>query len=125
MILDTNAVSSLIGREREILEVVPEGSPTYLPVVVVGEYRAGVLRSHIREELEVQFGGLLAKSVVLETTLETAHRYAKIMAGLMRAGTPIPTNDVWIAALAQQYSLWIVSNDAHFDHVKGVNRISW
>ena len=125
MILDTNAVSFIAAEDRAIREVVPPDSRTYLPVIVLGEYRAGLIRSRIRGELERRLQNLVATSVILEVTSETADQYASITASLVRRSTPIPTNDIWIAALALQHSLWVVSNDAHFDNVEGLHRIGW
>jgi len=44
---------------------------------------------------------------------------------LKRAGTPLPANDLWIAALAREHGLPIVSRDAHFDRVRGIQRLAW
>ncbi|MCI0331669.1 MAG: hypothetical protein L0228_00410 [Planctomycetes bacterium] len=51
--------------------------------------------------------------------------YAAIRHGLTRKGRPIPENDLWIAALARQHALDILSQDSHFDQVEGIRRISW
>ncbi len=60
-----------------------------------------------------------------DVTEETSARYAEIRLELKRAGTPIPANDAWIAALARQHTLPILSRDDHFDFVSGVNRLGW
>ena len=62
---------------------------------------------------------------VLEITSDTAAQYAELRCELKRAGTPIPANDAWIAALCHQHSLPILSRDQHFDLVKGIRRLSW
>jgi tRNA(fMet)-specific endonuclease VapC len=62
---------------------------------------------------------------VLDIDVETTLNYAAIGLELKKKGKPIPTNDLWIAALCRQYSLPILSRDHHFDLVDGVERISW
>ena len=62
---------------------------------------------------------------LLAVTSETSRFYADIRHELRLAGQPIPENDLWIAALARQHGLTLLSNDAHFDHLSGLKRISW
>jgi tRNA(fMet)-specific endonuclease VapC len=62
---------------------------------------------------------------VLEISADTAAVYAEIRQALKARATPIPSNDVWIAALARQHSLSILSDDAHFDKVPGIRRVCW
>jgi tRNA(fMet)-specific endonuclease VapC len=62
---------------------------------------------------------------VLEVDEETAGWYAELRVGLKEAGTHIPTNDAWIAALCRQHDFVIMSRDRHFDLVKGLRRVPW
>jgi len=62
--------------------------------------------------------------VLLVDNPPTRH-YAEIRLQLASAGTPIPMNDLWIAAIARQHKLPILSRDTHFDHVSGLTRIGW
>jgi tRNA(fMet)-specific endonuclease VapC len=77
-----------------------------------------VLHARVGDELE-------STAIVLAVTSETSRFYADIRHELRLAGQPIPENDLWIAALARQQGLTLLSNDAHFDHVSGLKRISW
>jgi tRNA(fMet)-specific endonuclease VapC len=61
----------------------------------------------------------------LDITEQTTRHYAAINRELRRAGKPIPTNDLWIAALCRQYNLPLLSRDRHFDMVSGVQRLNW
>jgi predicted nucleic acid-binding protein len=63
--------------------------------------------------------------MVLDVNEETAFHYAEIRVELKAAGTPLPTNDTWIAALSRQYRLPVLSRDKHFDLVRGLQRLSW
>jgi tRNA(fMet)-specific endonuclease VapC len=125
MILDTNAVSALLEGDRA-LEAVLAGSPRHeLPVIVIGEYRYGLLRSRRRRALGALFDELIAESHVLPIGVPTAATYARVREALRAQGTPIPENDVWISALAIEHGLDVVSRDGDFDRVAGVRRRPW
>lgn len=125
MILDTNAVSALFAGDAALLPLVAGEPRLHLPVVVIGEYRYGLLRSRQRRTLAGLLDTLVAESRVLEIDLATTERYAEVRDELRRRGTPIPENDVWIAALARQHELPVVSRDEHFDQVAGLDRRGW
>jgi len=125
VILDTNALSALFDGEPGLKEKLRRATRISLPVVVLGEYRFGLLGASRRMKTGPDLAGLQAVSEVLPIDVETIEPYAKICDQLKRAGTPIPTNDIWIAALAIQHGLPIVSRDRHFDRVAGVKRVEW
>ncbi len=125
MILDTNAVSAILAGDALIQTQLPPEERQHLPVVVIGEYQFGILGSKRRKKLEQAFERLESQSIVLRCDRETADMYAAIRHGLKMRGRPIPENDLWIAALARQHALEIVSQDPHFDHVEGIRRIGW
>lgn len=125
MILDTIAVSALLAGEPSLEEMLTGTSRHHLPTVVVGEYRYGLERSRLRDRLEELLTLLISDSVVLPIDLATTAQYAKVRDELRRQGTPIPENDVWIAALARQHGLPVVSRDEHFDHVPRLVRRGW
>jgi len=125
LILDTNAVSALLGGDLGVSEVLVLADRHELPVVVIGEYRFGLLHSTHRDALEPLLEQLIRESTVLRIDSATALCYARVRSALRTAGTPIPENDVWISALAVQHSLPVVSRDAHFDRVDGVRRVGW
>jgi predicted nucleic acid-binding protein len=126
VILDTNAVSAFFEEESGVREIVGERDVLALPVIVIGEFRFGLLGSRLRMELEAKLGRLQRLADVLSVDSETARHYAEIRRELKDAGTPIPENDIWIAALVRQHAWPLLSNDAaHFDYVKGLTRIGW
>jgi predicted nucleic acid-binding protein len=125
LILDTNAVSALLAGEPSLEELLAGTSRHHLPTVVVGEYRYGLERSRLRDRLEELLTLLISDSVVLPIDLATAVQYASLRDELRRQGTPLPENDVWIAALARQHGLPVVSRDEHFDHVPRLVRRTW
>jgi tRNA(fMet)-specific endonuclease VapC len=125
LILDTNAVSALLGGDQTIAELLVFEPHHHLPTVVIGEYRYGLTRSNKQERLGRMLELLIARSSVLLIDLDTAFHYARVRQELRQKGRPIPENDVWIAALASQHNLRIVSRDLHFDEVAGIHRVVW
>jgi tRNA(fMet)-specific endonuclease VapC len=125
VILDTNAISAMAEADIELEKVLPDVRSQFIPVICLGEYRSGVIRSRARRELDRWLSGLAGSRRVLPIELETTLFYAEIVADLRQRGYLIPMNDVWIAALAQQHELPILSRDAHFDQVKNLRRVSW
>ena len=125
MILDTNAVSAFAEGDRSVREKIAAGPGPYLPVIVLGEYRFGLLGARDRERRLVWLEELTRHWTVLEISAETAAAYAEIRRTLKERAMPIPANDVWIAALVRQHNLSLLSADSHFDNIPGVRRISW
>lgn len=125
MILDTNAVSALLAGDAALATALAEADRHHLPSVTLGEYRYGLRFSRQRRVLESLLAELEAESFPLTVDSATAHHYADIRSELKKAGRPIPENDIWIAAVARQHQLPIVSRDAHFDGISGIRRIGW
>jgi tRNA(fMet)-specific endonuclease VapC len=125
MIVDTNALSAIADGEPGPSTVLGEAGLAAIPVVVLGEYRFGIAHSKRREDYENWLDASLPACRILEITEITAIVYARVRFELKRAGTPIPANDAWIAALCLLHDLPLLSRDRHFDLVTGVRRVSW
>ena len=125
MILDTNAVSAMADQDQKIAKVLGAPSSQYLPVPVLAEYRSGVINSRYRKSLETWLDQLEKSRLILNIDAVTAHHYAVLKNKLKTAGRMIPINDIWIAALALQHHLPILSEDRHFDGITGIKRIGW
>ncbi len=125
MIVDTNALSAIADNEAAAARIATRAESIELPVIVLGEYRFGIAQSRRRAEYEQWLGKLITATRVLPVDEETSSQYAKIRAELKKAGQPIPSNDLWTAALARQHRLTLMSRDLHFDHVQGLKRIGW
>ena len=91
----------------------------WIPLFVLGEIKAGFEGGTQRNRNEILLHKLLAKTTVhlLLPSVETADYYAHLFIQLKRAGTPIPDNDLWIAALMLQHNLLLFTRDRHFQHV--------
>ncbi len=125
MILDTNALSAMANGDSALIAILASAEQVAIPTVVLGEYRYGIAQSRHRATYEQWLEGLLQDCPVLDVNEPTTHHYAAISVELKRLGKPIPTNDLWIAALCRQHSLPLLSRDRHFDAVPGTKRIGW
>jgi tRNA(fMet)-specific endonuclease VapC len=125
VILDTNGLSALAEGDSGLESVLRKASQIAIPVIVLGEYRYGISQSRHRMEYEEWLSEYLPKFRILDVDERTTTSYSFVRSELRKAGTPIPSNDVWIAALCRQHSLPLVSRDRHFDAVSGVTRIAW
>jgi len=125
MLVDTNALSAAADDDPAVVSILARADQMTIPVIVLGEYRYGIMQSRNRDRYERWLAGLLQDCFVLDINEPTTHHYAEITLELKRKGKPIPTNDLWIAALCRQHGLPLLSRDHHFDAVPGIKRISW
>jgi tRNA(fMet)-specific endonuclease VapC len=125
VILDTNGLSAVADGDAALEPILRSAAELAVPVVVLGEYRYGIQQSRDRQRYEQWLTEMVCDYRVLDIDEDTAISYAAIRTELKKAGTPIPSNDVWIAALCRQHSLSVISRDQHFDLVRGIERISW
>ena len=116
IVLDTNAIISLFDGNRYIAELLGEEQSVIVPSIVCGEFEAGAQGTSRRErESLAAFNRLLRLShfSVAVISRRTSRIYASLYASLKKAGTPIPTNDIWIAAVAIEHEGVILTNDRH------------
>ena len=125
MILDTNALSAFADGLAAVVERVGHAGELHVPVIVLGEYRFGIATSRRRREYEAWLARGRAFWNPLPVVEETATHYAAIRLLLKKTGVSLPANDVWIAALARQHALPILSQDRHFDAVPDIDRVAW
>ena len=125
MILDTNALSAWAEGRPAVESPLRVADRLIVPSVVLGEYWFGIRQSRHRTRYEEWLARYLPLTEIAIVTSATADAYADIRLELKRRGTPVPPNDVWIAALARQHGLAVLSNDGHFDMVDGIRRIAF
>jgi tRNA(fMet)-specific endonuclease VapC len=114
--LDTSGYSAFKRGHGGALAILQRAGEIVLPVVVLGEllagFRIGSRERSNRQELDAFLESPRVHVAPLD--LETAQRYAEILPYLRERGTPIPTNDIWIAATATEWGLRVLTTDAHF-----------
>ena len=125
MILDTNALSALADGDEALGRRLAASSILSVPVVVLGEYRYGILGSRHRAAYEAWLAENLPCFDILGIDAATAEAYAGLRRELRELGRPMPGNDIWVAALARQYGLPVVSRDRHFAEVPGMTAVDW
>jgi predicted nucleic acid-binding protein len=125
LILDTNALSAVAEEDSAIVGILAGVEELALPVVALGEYRYGTAQSRYKARYRRWLEELIQDCLILNITEQTTHHYAAIHGELRQAGRPIPTNDLWIAALCRQHELPLLSRDRHFDVVAGIQRVEW
>jgi tRNA(fMet)-specific endonuclease VapC len=125
MILDTNALSAFIDGEPTVGARLSTEVHVAIPVIVLGEFRYGISGSRHRGKYEQWLTDHLPEFDVLSVTQPTTLAYARVRASLKKLGRPIPANDAWIAALALQHRLPVMSRDEHFSTVPGLRRETW
>ncbi len=124
-LLDTNIVIALFGEDAAVLQRLADAQEVFLCSIVLGELHYGARNSARITENLARIESLRSANTVLVCDSSTADYYGQIKAILRQAGTPIPENDIWIAAIAQQYTLTIVSRDKHFADVDNVILEIW
>jgi len=123
--IDGNRYTDFSRGDREVVQVFSSADAIVLPFIVVAELRAGFLGGSRSAENERNLTRFLRKDrvSVLFPDDATTHLYATLHIDLRRAGTPIPTNDLWIAALVLQHDLVLFSRDRHFDRLPRLPRV--
>lgn len=123
--IDTNRYVDFARGVPEAVEWFRGADEILVPFVVLGELRAGFAGGSQGGQNEASLTRFLDSPRVelLFADEETTNHYARLFYQLRRQGTPIPTNDLWIAALAVQHQLTLFARDAHFDHVPQIPRV--
>ncbi len=116
IMLDTSAYAAFLRGHREIKLTLQQADEIFLNPVVLGELIAGFLMGRNEKRNRAILRDFLssARVRVVEIDEETSERYAAIVDQLRIKGTPIPTNDLWIAASAMQHGLKVLTTDKHY-----------
>jgi tRNA(fMet)-specific endonuclease VapC len=124
LLVDTNRYRDFCAGEPDVAERFRTAETVCLPFVTLAELRAGFLAGSAGARNEGVLSRFLGRPRVrvLWPDEQTTHHYARLFLQLRRQGTPIPTNDLWIASLAVQHDLALCSRDGHFDHLPQLSR---
>jgi tRNA(fMet)-specific endonuclease VapC len=122
ILVDTYFYTAFKRNQQEAVLIIQEAELVGINVVVIGEllggFRAGSKENINRRELDLFLDSPRVELFLVDD--ETAEYYAKVFDDLKRKGTPIPSNDMWIAASAIQHCLWLATKDEHFRSVDGL-----
>jgi tRNA(fMet)-specific endonuclease VapC len=123
--LDTSAYSNFRRGNEEVVALLDRADVVGVPTVALGELRTGFLLGGRRQRNEAELDAFLENPVVrvLSVDAETSRHYAEIVAELRKTGTPIPTNDVWIAATAARNGASVLTCDEHFQRIGRVGSV--
>ena len=123
--LDTSAYSNFRRGNEEVAALLDRAEMVGMPTVALGELRTGFLLGGKRRRNETELDSFLDNPVVqvLPVDSETSRHYAEIVAELRKAGTPIPTNDIWIAATAARNGATVLTFDEHFERIGRVGSV--
>ncbi|AKJ65279.1 type II toxin-antitoxin system VapC family toxin [Kiritimatiella glycovorans] len=125
LLIDTNRYCDFCSGDREALQVVRRARNIFMPLIVLAELRAGFLCGTLARRNERGLTTFLnsERVAVLRPDEDTSHHYGRIFAQLRMLGRPIPTHDIWIAALAVQHDLILYSRDDHFSLLPQIVRV--
>jgi len=123
--LDTNRYVDFARNVPEALERIREADQIFMAFVVLAELRAGFLCGSRQAENERTLARFLdsPRCLILQPDEDTTHHYARLFRQLRLQGTPIPTNDLWLAALVVQHNLRLFARDQHFDVLPQLMRV--
>jgi len=125
ILLDTNIVIEFFKGNANVVAQLETKDTLKIPFVVLGELYLGAYRSSNTPKHIDQINGFLDKCDVIAANAETADNYAIIKTQLLKKGKPIPENDIWIAAIAKQNGLILITRDKHFNEINGIKIDAW
>ena len=124
ILLDTNCYSAYLAGDERVLSALAEAAVVYMSIFVLGELFAGFRGGTKIQQNRGYLKRFLAKSNVkiLSATQETAEIFGDLKDKLKRSGSPLPINDVWIAAHALETGSVLITYDSHFQKITGLRR---
>jgi tRNA(fMet)-specific endonuclease VapC len=123
-LLDTNICIALLDNPESLSQQVI-GATIFVPCIVVGELIFGAKKSGKVEYNLIRYQKFIADNTILDCDKETGIIYGEIKSKLEKKGRPIPENDIWIAAIALQNDLIVISRDQHFENIEGLEIERW
>ena len=124
-LLDTDVIIAALASDASVLDRIDDADDFFVSAVVLGELLYGAFSSSKVDANLERLRAFVGQVVTLHCDEVTAELYGQIKVSLRRQGTPLPENDIWIAASAVQHSLTLVTRDGHFDRVPHLQRAKW
>jgi len=124
-LLDTNIIVALFANDQNVRHQIAAAPEVFVPVIAIGELCYGAQHSaHVEKNLN-RIRDFATNATVLVCGQATAEEYGQIKAELKTKGRPLPENDLWIAAIARQYSLTVITRDQHFTEIDALETEQW
>lgn len=124
-LLDTNIIIGIFAEDPIIHDHVVNAEEVFVSCIAIGELYFGAYKSLKIDENLARIDEFALNNTILSCNTETAKRYGDIKSYLKEKGQPIPENDMWIAAIAQQYTLPLATKDTHFEFVENLKIELW
>ncbi len=124
-LLDTNIIIALFAKDPQIHDRIANAEEVFVPCIAVGELYFGACKSIKTKENLARIDEFALNNAVFVCDTETARKYGAIKTLLREKGQPIPENDIWIAAIAQQHDLTLVTKDIHFNAIDRLKIEKW
>ena len=125
ILLDTNIVIEIFDGNKSIAGKIDKLKDFCIPAIVLGELYVGINRVVNKSKHLKMLHNFMELSTIITIDKETAKQYGEIVAKLFKKGKPIPTNDVWIAAIAKQYEFTLITRDKHFNEIEDLMIKNW
>lgn len=125
ILLDTSIVIEVLKGNTAIADKINRFPDFSISATVLGELYIGINRVSNKAKHLKMLNDFLQLCTVLPVTEDTARHYGELTSFLYKKGTPVPTNDIWIAASAKQYGYTLVTRDKHFKEIHGVTTKHW
>jgi len=124
-LLDTNIVIAIFAKDSGVVDHLAQATEVFVPSIVLGGLFYGAHKSSQAHANIARIEEFAGDTVVLTCDAATGREYGRIKNDLRIRSRPIPENDIWIAAIAMQHGLTVVSRDDHFDEVSNLAVATW
>ena len=125
LLLDTNIIIALFGQDVGVRKQLSASVDVFVPSIAIGELYFGAQQSTRAENNLNRVREFASQAAVLSCDAVTAEYYGSMKSALKEKGRPLPENDIWIAALATQYGLTLITRDLHFREIDGLQSEAW
>jgi tRNA(fMet)-specific endonuclease VapC len=124
-LLDTNIIIALFANEASVVSNLAQADEVFIPSIALGELYYGARKSGRSQKNLERIEEFVLINAIIGCDANTARQYGEVKNKLRIKGRPLPENDVWIAALALQQGLMLVTRDAHFQEVESLQTVLW
>ena len=124
-LLDTNIVIALFAKDPSVQKHIVKAGEIFIPAAVIGKLFFGAFKSGRPKANFAHIENFAENNAVLACGIGTSREYGRIKHHLLKRGKPIPENDIWIAALAMEHGLTLVSRDEHFKKIDELKKVVW